>query len=421
MGIRSSRGAGERYVLEVRAGGPAVIVGDSAAGAYYGTRTLLQSLRSASEGGVPAGRVEDAPDRPQRGIMIDIGRKFYTKEWLEQLIRDLGWLKLNYLHLHFSENEGFRIENRRHPRIVSKEHLTQREVRELVELAARHHVTVIPEIDMPGHMGRILSVYPELALKNAEDEGSGKVLDVSKPAAVRLAHELLDEYLPLFPGPYWHIGGDEALNSEPQGDPEKLYPHLVAYAEERVGKGANTHDAFTLFLNDLNAKLRREGRTCRAWNDGMDGKGALVRPDTTIEIDYWENLGGKLKHAQQFVDEGHRVLNAHSRFFYYVVAEPELPWYPHPDPRRIYQEWELAQFEGQDPMKENPPPAEVRGAHLSVWADRPADETERQIAHGIREPLRALSQRTWQDHEPKPSYERFAALSERLGHAPAYR
>jgi hexosaminidase len=94
------------------------------AGVFYATRTLLQLI--SADPGVPRGRVRDWPRYPERGLMVDVGRKYFTPRWLESHIRELGWLKLNYLHLHLSDNEGFRIESDRHPEIVSERHLTKK-------------------------------------------------------------------------------------------------------------------------------------------------------------------------------------------------------------------------------------------------------------------------------------------------------
>ena len=114
-------------------------------------------------------------------------------------------------------------------------------MRALIELARRHHITVVPEIDMPGHMEAALRPHPELRLQNAAGQQEAAVLDVTNEAALRFARDLLEEYMPLFPGPYWHVGADEiipfaALDSADTRRPQE-------HARERYGQDANAKDA----------------------------------------------------------------------------------------------------------------------------------------------------------------------------------
>lgn len=170
------------------------------AGVFYGTRTMLQLLRHGTS--VDAWHARDWPRYQERGLMIDIGRKHYTYEWLAERIRDMAYLKLNYLHLHFSEDQGWRIESDREPQLHFGQHLTKDQVRGLVAHAARHHITVVPEIDMPGHMAAALAPHPELQLRDAQGVADPGNIDYTIPAARQFLRELIEEYLPLFPGPY---------------------------------------------------------------------------------------------------------------------------------------------------------------------------------------------------------------------------
>src|SRR5687768_13454024 len=136
------RGGEEGYVLRIRR--RAVIRARTAAGVFYGGRTLVQLLE---DGRAPKGTARDRPRYSERGLMIDNGRQFFTREWLTERIKELASLKLNLLHLHFSDNQGFRIESETHPEIVSDPHLTKTDVRKLVRVARRHHVTIVPELD----------------------------------------------------------------------------------------------------------------------------------------------------------------------------------------------------------------------------------------------------------------------------------
>ena len=146
------RGGEEGYVLRIAR--RVTITAPSSTGVFYGGRTLVQLL---ADGSAPRGVARDRPRYRERGLMIDNGRQFFSREWLTERIEELANLKLNLLHLHFSDNQGFRLESETHPEIVSDPHLTKADVRELVKLARRHHVTIVPELDAPGHLEAALA------------------------------------------------------------------------------------------------------------------------------------------------------------------------------------------------------------------------------------------------------------------------
>ncbi len=259
----------EGYRLEV--GSVLRIEARTAAGAFYGTRSVVQLLRRKRS--IPAGTARDWPRYPERGLMLDNGRRYFSPRWLRARIRELADLKLNQLHLHFSDDQGFRIESRSHPEIVSDRHLTKRQVRSLLAYAGARHIRVIPEIDMPGHMGAALAAHPGLQLANPGKRELTR-LDVTKPAARRFARDLILEYLDLFPGRYWHGGADEYLLPKDYA----LYPQLERYARARHGAGANGADAYLDFVNWMDRLVRSRGRTLRVWNDGLsDGRAVRLR------------------------------------------------------------------------------------------------------------------------------------------------
>ena len=267
---RATRGSGARATgsaIEHAAG----IRARTADGVFYATRTLLQLAR---QGPLPAGRAVDWPRYPERGMMLDIGRKHFSVAWLERHIRELAYLKLNYFHLHLSDNQGFRIASDSHPEVVSKPHISKAELRGLITLAARYHMTIVPEIDMPGHMEAALAKHPDLQLKDTIGRRSPANLDYTLPAARKFAHELVGEFLGMFPGPYWHIGADEYVLTVPvlatPIDPLP-YPQLQAYAEQRFGPGATFKDGVMSFVNEIASQVRAAGKTPRVWNDGLRG------------------------------------------------------------------------------------------------------------------------------------------------------
>lgn len=425
LGVVAGAEGEEAYRIET--GTHVTITGASAVGVFYGTRTVLQRLSAA--GDMPAGVVVDWPDRPQRSLMVDNGRKFFSVRWLEQQIRDLAWFKINTLRLHFSDDQGFRIESRKYPGIVSqpmgneKAYLTQDEVKSIVALAERYHVAVVPEIDMPGHMEQILKAYPGLKLKDKDGHGSGKVLDISKPEARELATGLIEEFLPLFPGKYWHVGGDEALaveGGEAKKTPDTSFPQLKRYAESRYGKGAGARDAFTGFLNDLNSMVRAHGRVAKAWHDGLnDGlaDNAKVKADRTIEAEYWASWNGEAG-PKTFLDRGFALINVNRQYLYWVLEKPKPGRPPIATGDKIYNEWDVTRFSHDQYVR--PAPASVRGAQFAIWADQPDFMTETQVADGIRQPVRAFAERIWNHDKLSAAYTDFRTLADKLGRPPGW-
>lgn len=124
------------------------IQASTSAGAFYGTRSVLQLLKQSPT--IPAGTSRDWPAKRERGLMVDQGRKYFSVDWLRRHIKELAYLKLNTFHFHLSDTFGFRLESSTHPEVVSPQHYSKQEMRDLIALAARYHVQIIPEIDMPG-------------------------------------------------------------------------------------------------------------------------------------------------------------------------------------------------------------------------------------------------------------------------------
>ncbi|HXR66985.1 MAG TPA: beta-N-acetylhexosaminidase, partial [Ktedonobacteraceae bacterium] len=213
-------------------------------GVFYGTRTLLQLLKQSFT--IHGGVARDWPDYPQRSLMVDVGRQYFSLPWLENHVRDLAYLKYNFFHLHFSENFGFRLENERHPEIVSQPHYTKTEIRALHELAHKYHLTIVPEIDVPGHLDAALASHPELQLANSAGTRQAGDLDLAKEATYTFVRDLLEEYIPLFSGPYWHLGADEYLL---HGGSYSDFPQLAEAAQARYGTQANARDIYLGFVN----------------------------------------------------------------------------------------------------------------------------------------------------------------------------
>ena len=417
---------GEGYRLRI--GRAFTITAPTDAGLFYGGRSLLQLVRVGAA--VPRGRAWDAPRYPERGMMVDTGRKAYSPGWLAAHIRELAYLKLNYLHLHLSDHQGFRIQSESHPEIVSAQHLTKAQVRDLLALAERHHVTVVPEIDMPGHLTAALAKHPEFQLRSAAGTAEAGVLDVGNPAAVRFARDLVTEYLQLFPGPYYHVGGDEVLPFVVY--PTGLYPSLERAARERYGPSATAKDAIHGFINDLDELVRRAGRTTRMWHDDANGGSAVTR-NREIVAEWWIDVSPlsdvRPPTPQELLDRGYRIMNAGWFPTYHVNGVGGSPVPITPNLTTAYEDWDVHEFHGplvgdatlqKSPDTVAPDSARNLGTKLHLWNDNPGFATQAQDSVTIAPGLRVLAQKAWESPLLTPSYEAFTAIAGRLGNAPGF-
>ncbi|MEU0113036.1 glycoside hydrolase family 20 protein [Streptomyces bobili] len=408
LALNDDEGANpESYTMTVR-GGRVTVSGPSDAGVFYGTRTLKQEVSGG--GTAPEGVVRDEPAKPRRGFMLDIARKNFSAGWIEDRVRELGDLKFNELGLHFSDDQAFRIESDTHPEIVSRQHLTKAQVRKIVDLAESRHITVVPEIDSPGHLGAVLAAHPELQLRNASGVPTRGAIDISKDASAALLDDLLDEYAGLFPGGQWHLGGDE-YQALTVSNPEASYPQLAAAARERYGSGATVADLATGWLDDRADTVRTHDRTVRAWNDGFF-RGTSVKADAVIQVAYWTGKEIGARPPTDYLSAGREVVNYNDEYLYYVLGQPQT--FVYPTGQRIYEQWTPRVLRGTTPV-----PAryddQILGGTFAVWCDLANSQTQAQVAAGIRMPLRATVQKLWDPGAPELSWAQFKALADRLG------
>ncbi len=380
------------------------IAAPAESGVFYGTRTLKQEVRGG--GTAPEGVVRDEPAKPQRGFMLDIARKHFTAGWIEDRIRELGDLKYNQLGLHFSDDQGFRIESTSHPEVVSDQHLTKAQVKKILDLAKSRHIQVVPEIDSPGHLGAVIAANPGLQLKNAQGVAASGAVDISDPRSAEVVDELLDEYAGLFDGAYWHLGGDE-YRALMVSNPEASYPQLAAAARAKYGSGATVADLATGWLNDRAKVMRGHDRTVRAWNDGFF-RGGSVQADKAIQVAYWTGKEIGARPPIEYLSAGRQVINYNDEYLYYVLGEPNQ--FVYPTGQRIYESWTPRVLRGTTAV-----PAhyddQILGGVFAVWCDLANRQTEAQVAAGVRMPLRALSQKLWDPGKPAMSWTEFRELA----------
>jgi len=211
----------EAYRLEVNAAG-VVIRARSAAGAFYGGQTLRQLAGSPGQAlpwSLPLVRIADAPRYEWRGLMLDTSRHFFEVPTILRLTDWMADYKLNRLHLHLTDSPAWRMEMRGYPQLTAQgargnftdsnapaQFYTRAELREIITYAARRHITVVPEIDMPGHADAATRTFPAL-------DGGAHTFNPANEATYDFLQNVLRETMELFPSPYIHLGGDEVNRS----------------------------------------------------------------------------------------------------------------------------------------------------------------------------------------------------------------
>ncbi|MFE2638980.1 glycoside hydrolase family 20 protein [Streptomyces scopuliridis] len=406
LALKSGSGSAESYTLTT-SGGRVRITGPGQAGVFYGTRTLKQSIRA--DGVMPEGVVQDSPARPQRGLNLDIARKYYSPGWIEARMREMADLKLNQLGLHFSDDQGFRIESTTHPEIVSPQHLSKAEVKKILALADQLHITVVPEIDSPGHLGAVLRAHPSLQLRNVNGVATKGAIDISQPAAAKLVDELDREFAQLFNGPYWNLGADE-YQALVVANPEASYPKLAKLAVQKYGPNATVQDLTTAWTNDRAAALAPYKKKLKVWNDGLF-RGGVVKADPGLEVQYWTGREIGARPPVEYLNEGRKVVNFNDEYLYYVLGQPNNFIYP--TGKRIYEQWTPLVLRGTTPVPDRYS-KQIQGGLFAVWGDFPNAQTQDQVANGIRLPLAATSQKLWNPARPTLSWSEFQSLAAKV-------
>ena len=307
------RGA-EAYRLVVTPAG-ATVSASSDAGLYYGAETLWQLIASSANGRIPAVTIADAPAFGWRGVMLDSVRHFQPVAYVEQLIDRMAMAKLNTLHWHLSDDQGWRIAIDRYPRLTDigacrQEagaagtdaatgkpirycgYYSKADIRTVVAYAQAHHVTIVPEIDMPGHATAMVAAYPGLGStpnpRKTPSNEWGILPNLLDPTdtTFTFVENVLDEVMGLFPGRYIHLGGDEAVK-----DQWKANPAIQAQIKRLGLKDENALQGW--FMGRLGAYLEKHGRRMIGWDEILEGQ---VPADATVMS--WRGTEGAIAAAE---------------------------------------------------------------------------------------------------------------------------
>ncbi len=295
-------GEDESYTLDITANG-AEIKAATVDGALHGLETFAQAITPGANGfRAPAMHIEDHPRFAWRGVMMDVSRHFMPVETVERNLDAMAAVKMNVFHWHLSDDQGFRVESRLHPRLQQMGsdglYYTQAQLRAVVAYARERGIRIVPEFDMPGHAASWFAGYPSLAsgkgpydiLRTFGD--SGAVMDPTRESTFAFLDSFIGEMAAIFPDKFFHIGGDE-VNPRQWRDS----PRIQAFEKSHHLNGA--HDLQAYFNKRMLKILAKHGKTMIGWDE-------ILHPDlpqaTVVHI--WRDQAS-LANA---VEQGHRAI-----------------------------------------------------------------------------------------------------------------
>ncbi|OOG59308.1 family 20 glycosylhydrolase [Rhodanobacter sp. C03] len=392
----------EGYAIDVTPDGLHLRARDDA-GLFYGAITLWQLMTPDAKRGpvqVPALHIRDQPRFAWRGLMLDSARHFQSVAEIERLLDQMAQHKLNVFHWHLTDDQGWRIQIKRYPELTrvgawrtppdaghDGEPLryggfyTQEQIRQIVAYAAARHITVVPEIDMPGHAQAAVAAYPQLGVTGKRppvsvDWGVNPYLYNVDDGSFEFIDHVLDEVMALFPSKYIHVGGDEAIKDQWQASPAvQAKMHALGLKDEDALQG--------WFIDRIGQYLAAHGRQLVGWDEILDGG---VPADATVMS--WRGSKGAIKAAQQ----GHDVVLSPAPDLYFDQlqsdnADETAGRIPAQSLAHIYA------FEPVPTDLDAAQASHVLGAQANVWTEHMP--TMQHVEHAVFPRLDALSEVDW--------------------------
>ena len=419
----------EAYTLRIDGKGIYIEASD-VKGAFYATQTLRQLLPVGienktflkSEIRLPFLIIKDQPQFAYRGMHLDVARHMFSVEFIKKYIDALAMLKMNTFHWHLTDDQGWRIEIKKYPRLQEVSayrnatlvghysdqphqfdgkryggYYTQEEVKDIVQYAKERFVTVIPEIEMPGHAQAAVAAYPELGCKDEPVEvatkwGVFEEIYCPNPKTFAFLEDVLDEVLDLFPSKYIHIGGDEAPKTH-----WKNCTHCQALIEKEDLK--DEHHLQSYFITKMEKYLNSKGRQIIGWDEILEGG---LAPNATVMS--WRGTSGAIEAAKS----GHDVImtpTSHCYFDYYQSENDD-------EPLAIGGFLPLEKVYGFNPIPEELTENEsqyVLGAQGNIWTEY--IPTENHLEYMAFPRMLALSEVVWSKPENK-NYKDFVSRLE---------
>ncbi len=389
-------GEDESYTLEVTPS-RATLTAPNALGALHGLQTFLQLIEPTPAGfAVPVITIQDRPRFAWRGLLIDVSRHFIPIEVLKRNLDGMAAVKMNVLHWHLSDDEGFRVESKRFPKLhelgSEGQYYTQAEIRDFVAYARDRGIRVVPEFDIPGHSRSWMAGYPELAsvpgsYRAGRIADADTVMDPTRDGTYKFLDKFIGEMAALFPDAYFHIGGDE-VNNKPWDSNPKIQEFIRAHGMK------NNRDLQAYFNQRLQKIVNKHGKVMMGWDE-------VLHPDLpkTVVVESWRGQDSLAEAAKQ----GYRGLLSYG---YYLDLN-----------------WPAARHYAVDPMTMTGGAAaltaeeqkRILGGEACMWSEFVTPET---IDSRIWPRLVAIAERFWSPQETRDNqsmYRRLEEVSWRLG------
>ena len=378
----------EAYELKV-AGEGVTVKGATEAGVFYGIQTLRKSLPVAVGANIslPAVDIKDAPRFAYRGAHFDTSRHFFTVDEVKTYIDMLALHNMNRMHWHFTEDQGWRIEIKKYPKLTEigskrsetvigknsgkydgvphEGFYTQEEAKEIVKYAAERFITVIPEIDIPGHMQAALAAYPELGCTGGPYEVwkmwgvSEDVLCVGNDQSLKFLEDVFAELIEIFPSEYIHIGGDECPKVRWAQCP-KCQARIKQLGLKSDAKHTKEERLQSYVISHVEKFLNERGRQIIGWDEILEGG---LAPNATVMS--WRGEGGGIEAAKQH----HDVImtpNTYLYFDYYQSKDTDN------EPLAIGGYLPVERVYSYEPMPKSLTPDEqkyIKGVQANLWTE----------------------------------------------------
>jgi hexosaminidase len=387
-------GEDESYTLRITASG-AKLNAATTLGAIHGLQTFVQLVETGPSGfAVPAITIQDKPRFAWRGLLIDVARHYMPIEVLKRNLDGMAAVKLNVLHLHLSDNQGFRVESKKFPKLEEMGsdglYYTQEEMRDLIAYARERGIRVVPEFDMPGHTTSWFVGYPKLASSPGPFEIDREwgvldpAIDPTEEYTYKFLNQFIGEMAQLFPDQFFHVGGDEVNG--------KAWDRNPKIQEFKASHGLNSNEDLQAYFNrHLQEIVNKHGKTMLGWDE-------ILRPDLpkSIVIQSWRGQESLAQAAKQ----GYRGLLSNG---YYLDLM-----------------WPAARHYAVDPMSDaaaNLTPDQqqlILGGEACLWSEYVSPEN---IDSRLWPRAAAIAERLWSPQATRDvnaMYERMEAISRQL-------
>ncbi|MFB3787558.1 MAG: beta-N-acetylhexosaminidase [bacterium] len=398
----------EGYRLTVAERGVEILARQPA-GLFYGIQTLRQLAAGAEKGAIPRVTIEDAPLYPWRGLLLDCARHFLEQDFIKRYIDLMAYHKLNRLHLHLTDDQGWRIEIKKYPKLTETGawrdeggqryggFYTQAELKEIVEYARKRFITVVPEFEMPGHATAAAASYPDLLCRGEAvpvQTEWGIFPDVfcpGKESTFEFLEGVLDEITEIFPSAFIHIGGDEAPR-----DRWKECPHCQQRMKE---KGFKSEDELQGYLIERVARfLSIKDRRLIGWDEILDVGGL---PKTAV-VQSWRGMAGAVRAAQL----GHDVISSPNGFVYFDYPQDAAHAQTKPDWMQTTTLEKVYQFQPTPPELTAGEAKRVWGAECTMWSEHaPQEKIDEQLFPRVCAFTEVLwsppERRSWEDFQQR--------------------